>query len=631
MALATVFILIATSACASNPDPNRQDPSLPTSTVMTSITFNDASWQPDRGVGLLVGSNGTVQLFNGTGTIDIFSGVNVTLTHIAWRPDGSYALIIGDGGTVLTFANVKDGIRIIESGTKVNLKSVAWKPDGAFALIAGDEGVMLKFDHDTQSIFRIPTSVNSGLNKISWNDGEHAEISGENGTVITYTPDEHPRPAVSILEPQDGSTVSEAFTIRGLASVKNDTLSKVDVRIDCGKWLDALGTESWALELDTVSLTNGPHTLHVRAWTLQGISLQVSIAVIVSNVYLPPSVEITSPSEGSEVSGVFDIEGTAVAYSRSLERVDVRLDDYGWEPATGTGSWSLRWDSSTLADGTHVLKVRTWDGMQFTMVSREFRVKNAPAGAPTSGAPVRTGPSQVPSKETPQAPAPHPEPVIFVDKGERVPAPPLPSPGNAPTPSVPAASRPGDGKTIVIQFTPLWTLILIGLAFSTEHGKYALFQFLYVPLYSRIKKDRVLDNFTRGIIYGFIMSNPGVHYNFIKQKLGLNNGSIVYHLTVLERQELIKSERVGLYKRFYPVGRSMSESGLMELNETQEMLLELLKDSPGLTQRELADRTGISARVINYHIGLLQRARLIRLERIGKITKCFATERMPVC
>jgi predicted transcriptional regulator len=75
----------------------------------------------------------------------------------------------------------------------------------------------------------------------------------------------------------------------------------------------------------------------------------------------------------------------------------------------------------------------------------------------------------------------------------------------------------------------------------------------------------------------------------------------------------------------------MSESGLMELNETQEMLLELLKDSPGLTQRELADRTGISARVINYHIGLLQRARLIRLERIGKITKCFATERMPVC
>jgi predicted transcriptional regulator len=88
---------------------------------------------------------------------------------------------------------------------------------------------------------------------------------------------------------------------------------------------------------------------------------------------------------------------------------------------------------------------------------------------------------------------------------------------------------------------------------------------------------------------------------------------------------------VGLYKRFYPVGLTLSETGIMELNETQERLLDIVRDNPGLTQRELAERMNLSTRVINYHVGLLQRARLVSLEKAGKVTKCYATERMPVC
>jgi len=220
------------------------------------------------------------------------------------------------------------------------------------------------------------------------------------------------------------------------------------------------------------------------------------------------------------------------------------------------------------------------------------------------------------------------------DRGS-VPPPVNPAPGPAPPDVIPApaveAGPAADGGTIVVPAFSWAILLVSALALGSEHGKYAIFQFLFVPLYSRIKKDAVLDNFTRGMIYGFIMSNPGVHYNFIKQKLGLNNGSIVYHLTVLERQELIKSEKVGLYKRFYPIGQTLSETGIMELNETQVRLLEILRAAPGLTQRDLAEKMDISSRVVNYHVGLLQRARLVTLERVGKVTKCYATERMPVC
>ena len=630
-----VSLLVASSAIATEPAPTRDESTPPTPagtappTTVTTVIYNDASWQPDGACGLLVGNNGSVVVFNGTGTTDMTTGVNVSLTQIAWRPDGSYALIIGDKGTVLRFSNSKEKITIIESGTLSDLTSLAWRPDGSIAIIAGDSGVMLKFDHGSQRIFKIQTSVETGFSKVTWSDGEHAEIEGENGTVVIYSDDRTPQPTVSILEPTEGSTVSGGFSFNGLAAVNKDTLSRLEVRIDSGPWQEAFGTIGWAFGIDSRKLSNGPHILYVRAWTSQGISIQRSVSIAVQNVFLPPILEMTSPGE-CELSGVITIAGTARGHTSPVERVDVRMDECGWEAAAGTDSWRMTWDTTTLADGPHTLKVRAWDGEQYTIVSRDIVVKNAPAKAQAPSEPVTT-PTEPSKEQAPVQSRPHAEPVISVDNGQRT-APPAPQPATAPlAQSVPAAKDKTDGKTIVLQWTPLWTLLFVGLAFSTENGKYALFQLLYVPLYSRIKKDRVLDNFTRGMIYGFIMSHPGVHYNFIKQKLGLNNGSIVYHLTVLERQELIKSERVGLYKRFYPIGKTFADTELMELNETQEKLLELLRDHPGLTQHELAEKSNTSARVINYHVGLLQRARHVRLERIGKITKCFVTERMPVC
>jgi predicted transcriptional regulator len=307
-----------------------------------------------------------------------------------------------------------------------------------------------------------------------------------------------------------------------------------------------------------------------------------------------------------------------------VERVDVRLDDFDWGRALGTGFWRLSLDTTTLPNGVHRLQARVWDGAQYSVAGRLLLVENA---APLPAEPARRAVQGPDAMFQPRQEAP------VQSSGPSLPLPPPPLPPSLPAPPAvsPVAAPVNDGGTIVVPAYTWAMLLLAALALGTEPGKYALFQLFFVPLYSRIKKDAVLDNFTRGMIYGFIMSNPGVHYNFIKQRLGLNNGSIVYHLTVLERQELIKSEKVGLYKRFYPMGQTLSETGIMELNETQQAMLELVRKEPGLTQHELAGKLGLSSRVVNYHVGLLQRARLVALERDGKVTRCFATERMPVC
>jgi len=327
--------------------------------------------------------------------------------------------------------------------------------------------------------------------------------------------------------------------------------------------------------------------------------------------------------DGAALSGMVITSGNAAGWYGPVERVDVRLDNNGWAPALGTEDWKVTIDTTTLPNGVHRLAARAWDGNSFSVVSCTFTVANLPQQSSQSA------PYNLP-RPTPVLPATTPE---HIDGTPAAPG--QSAPGTPQGPVGPQAPAPigktADGGTISVPMASWGILLLAALALATEHGKFAIFQFLFVPLYSRIKKDRVLDNFTRGMIYGFIMSNPGVHYNFIKQKLGLNNGSIVYHLTVLERQELIKSEKVGLYKRFYPRNGSLSESGIMELSDAQERMLELVKGNPGLTQRDIAEKMGLSGRVVNYHVGLLQRSRLLTLEKVGKVTRCYATERMPVC
>jgi hypothetical protein len=619
VAALTLAALLAASAAGST-DVKLANP------AQGSLGLDHACLNPAGDTSLTLCTNGTFIVANATSSLSVSTGQNRTLSCVAWRPDGSYALIVGDGGTLIKYSP-KYGMMFLDSGTGENLTSVSWKPDGKFALIAGCNGMILRFDHATQNCLRIPTSTNLKLKDVQWDtSGEHAEITGENGTTIIYPPMEDGRPVVEISSPRAGSAVEGRFELSGTASAGSGSILRVEAKIDSGGWLPATGTGSWAISLDARPYENGLHMVYVRAWSSDYGVAQSSVQVRFENIRLPPLVDILSPFDCARLFGTITIEGTASSFSGTVERVDVRVDDFDWGRAVGTGFWRLSLDTTTFPNGLHRIQARVWDGAQFSVAGRLMIVENAlPLPAVHPGRPVTGHDAEL---------APANEPTVLPDQ---VPLPPAPSPVPSPAPATgvpvgaPVVRQANDGGTIVVPAVSWGMLIIAALALGTEPGKYAFFQLFFVPLYSRIKKDAVLDNFTRGMIYGFIMSNPGVHYNFIKQRLGLNNGSIVYHLTVLERQELIKSEKVGLYKRFYPIGQTLSETGIMELNDTQQAMLELVRKSPGLTQRELADRLGISSRVVNYHVGLLQRARLVTLEKDGKVTRCFTTERMPVC
>lgn len=166
------------------------------------------------------------------------------------------------------------------------------------------------------------------------------------------------------------------------------------------------------------------------------------------------------------------------------------------------------------------------------------------------------------------------------------------------------------------------TSILLAIAIS-ENIKYALLIF-FIPLYSKIKRERVLDHFIRGQIYGYILANPGEHYNAIKQALGLTNGSLAHHLKTLEREEYIKSKKFGLYRRFYPRHMRLPDDGTFRMNEIQKQILSIISKKPGISQKEIASFMNITPPTVSYHIGILSNAKIIRVIRNGRKTQCYA-------
>jgi DNA-binding MarR family transcriptional regulator len=149
----------------------------------------------------------------------------------------------------------------------------------------------------------------------------------------------------------------------------------------------------------------------------------------------------------------------------------------------------------------------------------------------------------------------------------------------------------------------------------TEYGRFKFFLFFVVPLYSKLNREKVLNQFLRGQIYGYIMAYPGENYSSIKKAMGVENGTLTHHLYILEREGFVTSRVDGRNKRFYPVGVAAEKK--TKASMIQKAILKMIRQSPDLTQTEIAVALGTSKQVVNYHIKSLLSAGLLSVEKNG--------------
>ncbi|HKZ63990.1 MAG TPA: PKD domain-containing protein [Thermoplasmata archaeon] len=144
--------------------------------------------------------------------------------------------------------------------------------------------------------------------------------------------------------------------------------------------------------------------------------------------------------------------------------------------------------------------------------------------------------------------------------------------------------------------------------------RFVWFPYFILWCYTKLRRDEVLDNFTRGEIYGFIRSSPGESYSDIKRNLGLPTGELTYHLAVLERMGLVRSVPDRARKLFYPADVPVPRNG-GDLRAWQIRIVGILKGDPGIDVSDLAGLLGVSRQVALYHLRKLASADHVRLER----------------
>jgi predicted transcriptional regulator len=165
-------------------------------------------------------------------------------------------------------------------------------------------------------------------------------------------------------------------------------------------------------------------------------------------------------------------------------------------------------------------------------------------------------------------------------------------------------------------------LTMGALAATTEVGRWTVLAF-FIPLYTKLRKDKILDQRTRGLIQGYITANPGANYTIIRDNLDLADGTLTYHLQVLEREGFVYSIREGLFRCFYPQGVPPPRRGKLHLSDVQADIVRVVKRIPGITVGEIATAMNRRPNVISYHLKLLKEGGLVRMEEDGRHVRVY--------
>lgn len=144
---------------------------------------------------------------------------------------------------------------------------------------------------------------------------------------------------------------------------------------------------------------------------------------------------------------------------------------------------------------------------------------------------------------------------------------------------------------------------------------------LSIVMYSKIKRENLLKHAVRKRIFDYIEENPGKHYRAILNDLELPIGMLSYHINRLEKAQYIKSRQDGMFRRFYISGKKTDMRFL--LSEIQESILNVIRENRGISQSKIAEKIGVSRKVVNYHINILDQAGLILVESHGRESACF--------
>jgi hypothetical protein len=168
------------------------------------------------------------------------------------------------------------------------------------------------------------------------------------------------QPTVSITSPLYSDTVSGTVAVNANAS-DNLAVASVSFAVD-GTTFCTDATAPYSCPWDTGTVANGEHSLSATAKDSSNNTTSTSIWVMVNNVSsdtTPPTVSITSPSNGATVAGTAAVNANA-SDNVGVNRVEFSVDGVLQSTDT-TAPYSYSWDTTTASNAAHTLLARAFD------------------------------------------------------------------------------------------------------------------------------------------------------------------------------------------------------------------------------------------------------------------------------
>jgi DNA-binding transcriptional ArsR family regulator len=148
-----------------------------------------------------------------------------------------------------------------------------------------------------------------------------------------------------------------------------------------------------------------------------------------------------------------------------------------------------------------------------------------------------------------------------------------------------------------------------------------------VALYAKISRAEVFENAVRERIFQAIRGHPGLSASDLAQRAGVAWGTTIYHLDVLEQTRMVTSLREGRHRRYFENGAALStskETVAILQNPVTAQIAQTVQTMPGLTQKDLAQATGLTPQALHWHLLRLVKTGVVRKQREGRVVRHFS-------
>ncbi|HEX5432373.1 MAG TPA: S8 family serine peptidase [Bryobacteraceae bacterium] len=252
-------------------------------------------------------------------------------------------------------------ISILGTATdNVGVSKVELDVDGA--LVSTETSPAYSFTWNTANVANGSHTLTVKAYDAAGNMGQAAVSVNVNNPVLDTA-----APSVTIAGPAAGASVTGTVAVQGTAT-DNVGVTNVQFYAD-GALMGSSANPSFSFSWDSSAVANGSHTLTVKAFDQAGNTGQASVTVSVNNPaaspaplisdLTPPTVQILSPADGSDVHGTVKISAAATD-NVGVTSMALYVNNIKFSSCNSSGcTWGF--SSRKLSQGSSTVTVKAWD------------------------------------------------------------------------------------------------------------------------------------------------------------------------------------------------------------------------------------------------------------------------------